>query len=100
MFIATRLQHHDRIPHRPSNEDRVRADRAVAPVELGNSWFPKKPAPFNGCDVVGVNVVERPPANNHEARRLASANFPKKSPAGSSPAGGRLRSDSADNSPV
>jgi hypothetical protein len=59
------------IPRTPTNTERVQAYRAVAPVQFYNNVF-------NGGGVLGVNVVERAPANNHEARWPASTLSPLK----------------------
>lgn len=42
LFVARRQRLHTPIPHRPSNEERVRAYRALAPVQLGNPTFAER----------------------------------------------------------
>lgn len=39
LVVARRQQLHHAIPHRPSNVERVKAYRALAPVERGNARF-------------------------------------------------------------
>lgn len=38
-LFALRLDHRHHVPPTPTNEDRLRAFRAVAPVTLGNNFF-------------------------------------------------------------
>lgn len=38
IFFARRLQQHHPVPRTPTNEERIRAYRARAPVALGNGW--------------------------------------------------------------
>lgn len=82
------------IPSTPTNQERVQAYRAIAPVQFWNSRFSFNPrrqseaaasrGALAGGDfsteaaLLGVNVVERAPANNHEARRPASTPSPLK----------------------
>jgi len=39
IFFARRLQLHHQVPRTPTNEERIRAYRAMAPVMLGNAYF-------------------------------------------------------------
>lgn len=49
ILFARRLQPHHPIPPTPTNEDRVRAYRALAPVALGNGrqwkWYARDATP-------------------------------------------------------
>lgn len=42
VLFAWRLQPHHPIPPTPTNEDRIRAYRALAPVTLGNGLFTER----------------------------------------------------------
>ena len=80
---------HD-VPQTPTNTERMQAYRALAPVQFYNTVFnPRRQSEaaasrgaladgdfLYGGGALGVNVVERAPANNHEARRPASTQHP------------------------
>lgn len=42
ILFAWRLQQHHPIPPTPTNEERIRAYRALAPVELGNALLTER----------------------------------------------------------
>lgn len=41
-LFAFRLQPHHPIPPTPTNQDRIRAYRALAPIQLGNALFAER----------------------------------------------------------